>query len=233
MKSNSIALAMMVKTVGLSPVKTRLAAKIGTNSAVQFYQRSVQVLSNTLKDLSTEFDVQPYYAFAELSGAEHWNLFPNCYQGEGGLGQRLNSVYSSLLNKHKAVVIIGSDLPQLSKKILTECFESLLQNPEGFCVGPTEDGGFYLMGGSTPIPERVWLETPYSVPQTKDHLCSLLSKQGRIIHLTNQFDIDEEDDLIKFRENLKNFTIRCPALTLFDDFIWPERKQNAPQKHLT
>lgn len=224
MKTNSIALAVMVKTPGLSPIKTRLASKIGVENALEFYKKSVKVLSLTLENLSLEFDFKPYFsdfkpyfAHAEPGASDQWNQFATCYQGEGTLGQRLDHVYSHLLKSHKAVVIIGSDLPQLSKFTLTECFNSLAKDPHSFCIGPTEDGGFYLIGGSSPIPSDVWLETPYSVPHTRDLLCKKLQGHGQIKFLKLQFDIDEWEDLIKLNANLPNLVLECPALALFNE----------------
>jgi uncharacterized protein len=227
MKSDTIAIAMMVKTPGLSSIKTRLAATIGNENALRFYKKSVAVLSVTLEQLSRKGQFQPYYAFAEVDAGAHWNMFPCCYQGEGDLGHRLDHVYSKLLSRHKAVIVIGSDLPQLSEYLLAECAEILQTDANSFCLGPTEDGGFYLMGGGAKIPTEVWINTPYSNSKTKQKLCERLEKHGKISELKEQFDIDEEKDLFKFQENLESFTRSCPALTLFNDFHWPERKHHA------
>ena len=54
----NIAIAIFVKTPGISPIKTRLAASIGQQKAEDFYRLSLKSLVSTLK----EIDITPYWA---------------------------------------------------------------------------------------------------------------------------------------------------------------------------
>ena len=57
------AAAVFVKTIGYSPLKTRLASGIGTLQADQFYRLACQSISEQLLEVSPT--IQPYWAVAE------------------------------------------------------------------------------------------------------------------------------------------------------------------------
>src|SRR5260221_460144 len=112
MQMNGSAIAVFVKTAGVSPVKTRLAASIGQEKAENFYSLSVKAIEATLKKLSAkDSNVVPYWAVAEKEALEvsRWSGFRRIFQRDGTLGHRLFSVYSELLKKHSTVLLIGAD----------------------------------------------------------------------------------------------------------------------------
>jgi glycosyltransferase A (GT-A) superfamily protein (DUF2064 family) len=66
-------------------------------------------------------------------------------QGEGSLGLRLQrQVVRALGEGAPAVVLIGSDLPQLSAGDLIEALDQLHRAP--LVLGPARDGGYWLIG---------------------------------------------------------------------------------------
>ena len=68
---NSTAIAVFVKTPGLSPVKTRLAATIGTAAAEQFYTHCTEAIRETLETASKTMDIVPFWAVGEEAGLSH------------------------------------------------------------------------------------------------------------------------------------------------------------------
>jgi glycosyltransferase A (GT-A) superfamily protein (DUF2064 family) len=106
------AVAIFVKTPGLSPVKTRLAAGgMGAEAATEFHRLSVAGVARACGD-----DVAPYWAVAEREALAPpaWRGFPAIWQGEGGLGARLDRIYATLLQRHGRVLLIGADAPQIT-----------------------------------------------------------------------------------------------------------------------
>ena len=73
-------------------------------------------------------------------------------QGAGDLGKRMNRALAEALDQgFRRVVLVGSDLPDLTPEILLESLAAL-----GRCdlaLGPAKDGGYYLIGLSRPAPE--------------------------------------------------------------------------------
>lgn len=190
------AIAVFVKTPGVSPIKTRLAQSIGKDSAERFHllaARCIESVIDELRDLRP--DVTPYWAVAEKLGLSYpaWDNFDSIFQGEGSLGERLSLVYDHLLEKHSFVIFVGADSPQLSSTRLIQAIESLIKF--SFVIGPAEDGGFYLFGGKTPIPRQSWLNVTYSSDRTYRLLAENLRKLGSIDELPSLVDIDTFSDL--------------------------------------
>lgn len=194
----NIAIAIFVKTPGLSPLKTRLAATIGREKAVDFYRLSLQSISSTL----SKVNVTPYWAVGELEGLDDplWQEFNKLHTGDGDLGDRQSHVYHDLLKTHDAVLLIGGDSPQLSTKTINKAIKQL--EHQDFVIGPADDGGYYLLGGRQKIEAKVWAETPWSHEKTRETLVKkLVSKPYELEVLT---DVDTEEDLKKMLSEMPN-----------------------------
>ena len=92
---------------------------------------------------------------------------------------------------HDKVVIIGSDLLDLSEDIINEALLKLDDNDT--VIGPAEDGGYYLLGLNKPFLEvfdiKDWgTETVY-----KQTVEKLFSKKVYVLKTLN--DIDYVEDL--------------------------------------
>lgn len=138
-----LAIAIFVKTRGVSPLKTRLAATIGQEKAEHFYRLSLNCIINTLKGI----EITPYWAIAEEQCVNNsmWKNFDRMHTGEGGLGERQSHIYHELLKHHDAVMLIGGDAPQLSEDIIHQAMEALKLHD--YTIGPADDGGYYLLAG--------------------------------------------------------------------------------------
>ena len=80
------AIALFVKTPGLSPVKTRLAVKLGTDAAEAFHLASAQAVKAVATAASQLADIQCYYAVAEAQAVHHadWQDLPCLWQISSG-----------------------------------------------------------------------------------------------------------------------------------------------------
>lgn len=194
----TVALAIFAKTIGSSPVKTRLAATIGRSQAEEFYRYSVDAVEDVVSHALTLMDdtLRPFWAVAEKEcvADDRWSKFPSLWTGDGGLGERLHHVYSTLLNDHDAVLLMGTDSPQLSPRILVKATEHLLKENAPYVIGPCTDGGFYLFGGSQIVDKSVWTTTPYSCSNTLSLLLRHFSNDPTITLPIHQ-DVDIEADI--------------------------------------
>lgn len=191
------AIAIFVKTPGLTPVKTRLAADIGVQKAEAFYKKSLHITQHQLNQLNEQV-FAPHWAITEREGLNHrcWASFPTLFQGEGGLGQRLHRIYSLLIKQYNFVLLAGSDSPQIEADSYTQAHKDLCQYD--FVMGPTDDGGFYLFGGRREVPKDIWLSTPYSTKTTSQRLIQQIEKKiGTLKTLPKLFDIDTIAELKK------------------------------------
>jgi len=211
-----IAIAVFVKTPGVSPLKTRLAAQIGTEQAETFHRLAVYCVEQTLQKLqsqlsSQQIDVMPFWSVAETDAFNHplWSAFPKIGQGSGGLGERLHHVYSRLLDTHDAVFLMGADSPQIETDYLQTAINTLsMAGSSLFVMGPANDGGFVLFGGRDPIPIEIWNAVPYSETETASRLVEQLRPIGETTRLKELVDVDVVEDLKKLLPDLDS---ECPA----------------------
>lgn len=200
MKSGAV--AIFVKTPGLSPVKTRLGRVIGSRAAEEFYALSVEATHEVSAEAirrasSASLDLTAYWAIAESAGTFHhmWHQFGNIFQGNGELGERLSNVYGELLDKHGFVLLIGADCPQMPWQYMIEAASFLRDGANRFVIGPAIDGGFCLFGGNAPLSEELWTRVPYSQSDTAVELMQGINALGDIRELLPLVDIDTIDDL--------------------------------------
>lgn len=192
------AVAIFVKTPGYSPVKTRLAQRIGKERAESLYLQSVAATGDICLAASGSAALIPYFAVAEDEAQNHllWQAFPICLQGSGGLGERLGRVYNRLLASHPYVILIGADAPQMPPHVLVDCDARLRTGSFPFVLGPSSDGGFYLFGGREPLPLEVWTNVTYSTETTADEFVRELSRFSRIDPLPLRLtDLDRFEDI--------------------------------------
>lgn len=193
------AVAIFVKTPGLSPIKTRLARDIGEAQALAVYRRLLELTERQVRDAAATGLIDGYFAVAEedAMGDPLWSSLPVVAQGEGDLGMRLAKVYTELEGRYRRVLLIGADCPELTAELLLEAAAG-----ERFTVGPAVDGGFYLFAGSTPLPSSLWQGVEYSAATTAKMLIDRLSAFGAVQLLPTLADIDTVDDLNRLRNVL-------------------------------
>lgn len=71
-------------------------------------------------------------------------------QADGDLGRRMCAAFTHLLQtlKYDAAILVGSDIPLLTTSHLDEARETVAMTG-GVVVGPSDDGGYYLIGMRT------------------------------------------------------------------------------------
>jgi len=74
-------------------------------------------------------------------------------QREGDLGARMRAAFDDLFSGGaRAVVLVGSDLPLLDPDSVSRTMERLTEHPRRVILGPSRDGGYYLIGATrTPV----------------------------------------------------------------------------------
>lgn len=189
-KRSCTAIAVFVKTPGLSHLKTRLSRSIGVAEAEDFQQLALAQLTKTLGSLK---DVSIYWAISEADALHfhRWKNFSRIWQSDGDLGNKIDHVYRSLITRYSRVLIIGSDAPQIRREHLSQA-ESILDRQD-FVLGPARDGGFWLFGGRIPVDANIWKNTPWSSPTTFPCLFESLPQTPGL--LDSLSDVDTLQDI--------------------------------------
>jgi uncharacterized protein len=181
--------------------KTRLASTLGDAAAAEL---SRCFLVHLLARFRSDFDVrtvvyspdQRRAAFEEVCqdpawGAGSWNLLP---QGEGDLGEKLERFLRHTLSSGEGkVIVLGSDMPTIPRERVAEAWQALDDVP--VVLGPAEDGGYYLLGVSGPVPP-IFSGVDWGGPEVLVQTQRLLEQHRRPYHLLEPgYDIDRPEDL--------------------------------------
>jgi rSAM/selenodomain-associated transferase 1 len=194
--NRSAAIAIFVKTPGLSPVKTRLAKTLGSVAAESAYRLSVKAIEQTVKTV----DADSYFAVAEQAGLKNslWQGLECLQTGPGCLGQRQHHIYQTLLRRYQQVILIGSDSPQLTAIRLQQAIEAL--KTEQFVMGPARDGGYYLFAGKCQLSQTFWTNLSFSRADTCDNLLAALPAKAHL--LAPLTDLDTVEDIPQLHSEL-------------------------------
>ena len=142
---------MMVRDPESGPVKTRLAPALHPSEAAALYGAFVDDLCAALHErFQLTVACTPSMQSPFFDGLAARYRIERIAQGEGDLGARMRRVAASGLRHARRVVIIGSDAPTLPSELVTRAFATLRAHRA--VLGPSLDGGYYLVGVRAPIP---------------------------------------------------------------------------------
>jgi uncharacterized protein len=124
-------------------------------------------------------------------------------QRGAGLGQRLDNALSLCFYRgFQKAAVLASDSPTLPPERLEQAF-TLLDSAD-VVLGPSEDGGYYLIAASRPVP-RLLREVEMSTPSVlQDTLSIAAQEQLRVALLSPWYDVDTAEDLARLERDLAN-----------------------------
>lgn len=147
------AVLVFVRAPVAGRVKTRLAASIGAEAALRVY---VRLAEHTLREARAVEGAEVRVHFTPADAGEEVRRWlgegVRCLpQAEGDLGERMRRAFrDAFVAGHGRVVIVGSDLPELSSSLLRRALALLESHPA--VLGPARDGGYYLLGLTRMVP---------------------------------------------------------------------------------
>jgi rSAM/selenodomain-associated transferase 1 len=198
MPTRANALAVMAKAPVAGQVKTRLVPPLTYDQAAELCRA---LLLDQLEHLSRLSVAALYLVYAPDSAAPLMRQLapPNfhCLAQRGDdLGDRMNLAFIDLWQRgHRSIVLIGGDLPALPSTILEAAFDHLAASPGQVVLGPSRDGGYYLVGMNRPMPQ-IFANMTWSHDQVLTETTGRLAKLGIQPALLPQwFDIDRDEDL--------------------------------------
>jgi uncharacterized protein len=187
-------LIIFVRNPVRGKVKTRLAAGIGADKALEVYQLLLQRTREVTRPLTMDKVVFFSEAPVDNDGWENEDYQRQVQQG-GELGERMAQAFAAgFAQGYKKVGIIGSDCYELTTAILQQAFRLLEE--KDLVVGPSTDGGYYFLGMTRFWPDffqhKTW-STPSVLPETLADAERLQLKTALLPELT---DVDEAKDLV-------------------------------------
>jgi uncharacterized protein len=202
--SNTIAVAIMAKAPRPGTVKTRLCPPLLATEAAALYRC---FLLDKIHAVGTLVDARPMVAYTpDDARAEFDALAPDfslIAQRGPDLGARLHATLAGLLAAgHAGAIAVDSDTPTLPVDFLQQAVECLIRPGPDVVLGPTEDGGYYLIGVRVAHRE-LFDAVPWSTPDVLEVTLRRAAAAGlRATCLPSWFDVDVPEDLERLRATL-------------------------------
>ena len=175
--------------------KTRLCPPLTPIQAADLYEC---FLLDTLDMMRKVHDVRRVIGYLPVDAEGYFSqLAPDmelvCQQGDT-LGERLDDLISAaLVGGSRRVVVIDSDSPTLPAAYVALAFERL--NGADVVLGPTHDGGYYLIGMKVPQPNLL-RQVKMSTPRVLADTLELAKASGVAVSLLpTWYDVDTLADL--------------------------------------
>ena len=196
-------LVIMAKAPKPGSVKTRLTASLSPEAVTAFYcclLKDTLALARSLGDtevaiMCPDSDVNE---LAQLAGGE---VSVVAQRGEG-LAAGLTSVFAHFADGHqRRTIAFNSDSPHLPRSVLESAFETLAAHD--VVVGPTHDGGYYLVGAKGSHPTLFagdGMGTSSALERLLSRARDLKLSVGRADPF---YDIDVADDLTRLAAELR------------------------------
>ena len=192
--------------------KTRMIPALGAAGAADLQRGMTEHLMAKVKALIAR---QPLTVEIRFDGGSEKLMrnwlgpeFTYARQGEGDLGQRMQrALAEGFQTGSTAIVIVGSDIPDISSAIIARAFEALNHNK--LVLGPAGDGGYYLIGLQKAEENLAYPElfkdinwgTPRVLPQTT----AAADRLGISYALLDTLkDVDRPDDLRIWKRALRS-----------------------------
>jgi uncharacterized protein len=203
-------LVIMAKAPRPGMVKTRLNQNLPSPAVTALYRCLLEDTVALAKSLS---GVGVAVMCPESDKAALTHLLGNVVEvvaqkGEG-LAAGLTSVFAHFTaNVERRVIAFNSDSPHLSPSVLNRAFQTLATCD--VVVGPTYDGGYYLVGAKAAHP-ALFEDNGMGTRGALDRLLARAQVLELSTGLTDPFyDIDVADDLVQLATELRFAPERAP-----------------------
>ena len=197
-------IGIMAKMPRAGEVKTRLCPPLSIEEAADLYHA---FLLDKIEQVRSLHAASHAIAYAPADGrgffeglAPDFALIP---QRGSDLGRRLAAGFDQFFaDGYAGVLLTDSDTPTLPGAFLEEALHRIMSADTDLVLGPSEDGGYYLIGLRVSRPE-LFEAMPWSTPQVLPETVRRAHALGlRIAWLPPWFDVDTGSDLERLEGSL-------------------------------
>lgn len=182
--------------------KTRLMPLLAKEQCAELHTAFLYDIS----EVCGEFGCDTFICFEEGAGWQTLRgIFPYAVsmlpQRGDGLGERMyNAIRSVLAMGYGKCVLIGSDIPEITVAHLQSGFDAL--ESADVTLGPTEDGGYYLVGMKKPN-KAVFEKQEYGTDSVYDNAVAAVKEAGLSFAPAMMCrDVDTPQDLMELKKRL-------------------------------
>jgi uncharacterized protein len=209
---------VMAKAPRAGEVKTRLLPSLTPAEAASLAASFVRDTVKTAKEIVANVLIAyaPADARIDLEPILPMDLLWFQQQGDN-LGERLHSVATHVATLgFTPALILGADSPDMPIAFLREALDVLTAGQADVALGPTQDGGYYLVGLRSPVPglfNNIAWSTSSAYRQTSDNAVAL---NLRLHVLPGWYDVDTPGDLDRLRSHATDEQMQLRAPNTYD-----------------
>ncbi|WP_373496849.1 TIGR04282 family arsenosugar biosynthesis glycosyltransferase [Aquiflexum sp.] len=198
-KNSENAIIIFQKNLVLGKVKTRLAASVGNQQALEIYRDLVAFTYRQAIEVKNA-DIWVFFsdAFEEIEESFQDHITAKMVQEGADLGERMQNAFATIFGMgYSKAFLIGTDCPEISPKILETALDSLKKHE--VVIGSALDGGYYLIGMKKVHPQLFW-QMPWSTVKVLPTTLQKINNDNLSHYLLPTLsDIDTEEDWLTFR----------------------------------
>lgn len=200
------ALILMTRIPIPGKTKTRLMELLTGEECSGLHMAFLQDLFTTFKELKDIALFMTYTPEDSLFILE--NVIPESIKFFPQIGEDLGekmflAINQVLLKGYQKVILIGSDIPDLSAKDIETSFQLL--DDYDMVLGPTYDGGYYLVGMKAPHEKIFRIPQKWGGKSVLESTVNIGNEQNLTVGLAPKYrDIDTKEDLFEFERKNQN-----------------------------
>jgi rSAM/selenodomain-associated transferase 1 len=181
-------------------VKTRLIGVFTAEQAAEFQKAALADLVQELGDRN--FDLRLCWALEAKERMPRSTVRGEIQVG-ADLGERIYRALQAALRQCPVAAVIGSDHPEIDAERVEQAF-ALLEDGTQVVIGPSADGGYYLLGlRREALSPMLFVNLPWSTPA----VCTTTIERCRKVGLSFEllptgFDIDTPIDVLALAQRL-------------------------------
>jgi rSAM/selenodomain-associated transferase 1 len=208
-------IAIVAKAPRPGEVKTRLCPPLSVREAAELHRAFLTDKIEQVRSLPAATRAVVYTPDEERGFFERVAPdFVLIAQTPGDLGARLAASFDYFFaDGYEAAVLIDSDSPTLPREFLLRALDLLVSADVDVVLGPTADGGYYLIGLRAARPE-LFTDMPWSSSRLLAETASRARALGlRLGWLPPWFDVDTAPDLERLASSLRTTAGPTPRHT--------------------
>ena len=202
MTKKDTALLVFTKTPVEGQVKTRLIPIWGTQGALMLYKDLLKstletAIASEIEDIClycTPDKNEPFIQFCST----HYEVDLGLQEGHD-LGDKMYNAFTEYLRQYNKVIIIGCDCPGMNREDIKLATKKLSEGVD-IVLGPSEDGGYYLIGmgkSHRELFEDISWGTSSVLDETRVKIARL---QLECYELKEKWDLDRPEDVYRYFE---------------------------------
>jgi rSAM/selenodomain-associated transferase 1 len=221
------ALAVMAKAPKAGHVKTRLSPPLDSQQAAALNIAFLRDTIACLKEVEAAAEAKAVVSYTPIGEEANFagvvsDDVPLIPQRGEGFGERLLHTAEDLFAAgFRAVCLIDSDSPTVPTDAYIEAVERLLANEDCTVLGPSDDGGYYLIGVNALHP-RLFEDIAWSTAIVAEQTLQRAREIDLPVYsLPTWFDVDDRQTLTRlYRELLGSESgCECFAATYTSDYL--------------